>query len=326
MSEHSIASAERPVVFMFPGQGAQYVNMGRALYEQNEVFRRHIDIAASALKPVLDVDIRAILYPNPAAEKDAADRLRQTAVTQPVLFAVEDALAMVWLDWGVRPSAMIGHSVGEYTAACLAGVFSFEDTIVVLAERARLMQAQPPGGMLAVRSPASDIVERLREPLALAAVNAPALSVVSGPADALEILRRELEETGIRTTTLHTSHAYHSSMMDPVMEPFIQTVSRVARNAPRIPFISSLTGTWVTTEQATDPMYWARQLRSTVRFSDGIRELLGTSGQLFLEVGPGTTLTTFAVQHVDTRTARSIIPSLGHPQSNESAVASLGAA
>jgi acyl transferase domain-containing protein len=309
------AAEETPAAFLFPGQGAQQVNMGRGLYETESAFRNEIDRCCEILRPLLGLDLRALLYPPAGADLDAAQRqLTETWITQPALFVVEYALARLWMAWGVRPRAMIGHSLGEYVAACLAGVFDVEDALRLLARRARLMQDLPGGAMLAVRLPEAEVLPLLDPPLALAAVNGAALCVVSGPADAVAALRERLEAQGTACRPLHTSHAFHSAMMDPILAPFTEIVRSVALRAPQIPYVSGLTGTWITPEQATDPGYWARQLREAVRFADGFGELARSAAaaprQVFLEVGPGQALTSLARQHPDKAPAHEVLASL----------------
>ena len=205
---------------------------------------------------------------------------------------IEYALARLWMQWGVRPEAMIGHSVGEFVAACLAGVLSLEDALAAIAERGRLMQQLPTGAMLSVRLGEGDVTPLLNGELSLAAANSPRLSVVSGPEPAIGLLHQELERRGVGARRLPTSHAFHSSMMDPILDPFEKVVKRIRLRAPSIPYISGVTGTWVTPKQATDPAYWAKHLREPVRFSAGIGQLRLIPERLFLEVGPGTTLCT----------------------------------
>ncbi len=303
----------RAVAFLFSGQGAQYVNMARELYEVEPVFRAAVDRCAEALKPHLGLDLRAVLYPEPAAEADAARQLVQTALAQPALFVVEYALAQLWMAWGVRPQAMLGHSIGEYVAACLAGVLSLEDALALVAARGRLMQDLPPGSMLAVPLAAAEIEPELGPDLALAAVNAPRLCVVSGPTPQVEALRERLEARGVSCRPLHTSHAFHSPMMEPVLKPFAEQVARLRLQPPSLPYLSNVTGTWITPEQATDPAYWAAHLRSTVRFADAAAELFRDPSLIFLEVGPGQTLSTLMKQHPDRPEGCVALASLRHP-------------
>ena len=286
-----------PLVFMFPGQGAQRVDMARELYEHDITFREQVDLCCEILKPQLGLDLRTILYPDTGKVDEAKQKITQTAITQPALFAIEYALAKLWMSWGVVPEAMIGHSIGEYVSACLAGIFSLEDARTLVAARGRLMQQLPAGTMLAARMPENEMKPLLSEHLSIAAVNAPALCVASGPADAIESLQRELSQRDMASTLLQTSHAFHSAMMDPVLPPFAGLVGKLKLNAPQIPFISNVTGTWISAEQATDPNYWAKHLRQPVRFADGIGELLKSPERILLEVGPGQTLCSLAKQH-----------------------------
>ena len=311
---HKATGTTPSIVFMFPGQGAQHAHMGRELYESEPLFKEIVDDCSEILKPILDVDLREILYPNGGDEAQSAEALKQTVITQPALFAVEYALARLWMSWGVVPRAMIGHSVGEYVAACLSGVFSMEDAVTLLSARSRLMQEQPPGSMLAVRLPEEQMQTYLGDGVSLAAVNAPNLSVVSGPPEGVAALRERLDGERIAARPLHTSHAFHSAMMDPVLEPFTRQVEKTTRNSPRIPFISSATGAWITDGQAVDQHYWAYQLRQAVRFSPGIRELRKEPGRVFLEVGPSKTLSTLVRQHADQNGPVTVVASLRHAQ------------
>jgi amino acid adenylation domain-containing protein len=310
-------SATPTIVFMFPGQGAQHVNMGRGLYESEPVFAEKLNFCADILQPLLGFDLRKVFYPSEGQEDESAEILKQTTVTQPALFAIEYALACLWMEWGIRPDAMIGHSVGEYVAACLSGVFSPEDALRVLCERARLMQTRPSGAMLAARLPEEQAVRFFDDHTAIAGCNAPAVTVFSGPHEAMDALLLRLEAEGISARKLHTSHAFHSSMMDPVLEPFIQCVARVGRHEPQIPFVSGTTGDWIAAKDATDPSYWARQLRNPVRFSPGIRLLQKYPGRVFLEVGPSRTLSTLALQHGPGEGAQLVLASLGHAQERQ---------
>ncbi|HKW29806.1 MAG TPA: amino acid adenylation domain-containing protein [Verrucomicrobiae bacterium] len=308
-----IPEAENPpVIFMFPGQGAQQVNMARELYEHETVFREQVDNGCEMLQPHLGFDLRTMLYPEPEKAGEAQKQLTQTAVAQPALFVVEYALAKLWMSWGVPPQAMVGHSVGEYVAACLSGIFPLDDALTLVAARGRMMQQMPAGTMLAVRLPESEIKPLLGEQISLAAINAPSLCVISGPADAVETVRRALTERGVATTLLQTSHAFHSPMMEPVLRPFAELVGKMRLNAPKIPFISNVTGQWILGEEATDANYWVKHLRHTVRFADGVSALLKEPARVFLEVGPGRTLCNLAKQHPACGAGTVIVPSLSH--------------
>ncbi len=311
-------SCDRSIVFMFTGQGAQYVNMARELYQSEPTFREECDRCFSLLQPHLNLDLRSCLYPTPENVEQAAEQLKQTAITQPALFAIEYALAKLWMSWGVQPQAMIGHSIGEYVAACLAGVFSLEDALALVATRGRLMQQMPAGAMLSVNLSADEVQPFLGEKLSLAASNAPSLSVVSGSVEAVEELERQLEAKEIGYRRLHTSHAFHSQMMNPIVGTFTEHLKTVKLNPPQIPFISNVIGTWITAAEATDSNYWARHLRQGVRFAEGIAELLKDSRVLFLEVGPGRTLSTLAKQQAS---GRIVLSSLPHPKDEQADVA-----
>ncbi|HEY9670136.1 MAG TPA: SDR family NAD(P)-dependent oxidoreductase [Waterburya sp.] len=313
-------SSDRSVVFMFTGQGAQYVNMARELYRSEPTFREECDRCFALLQPHLGIDLRSCLYPTDKDVEKATQQLKQTAIAQPALFVIEYALAKLWMSWGVQPQSMIGHSIGEYVAACLADVFSLEDVLALIATRGRLMQQMPAGAMLSVNLSASEVQPFLDETLSLAASNAPSLSVVSGSMEAVEQLERQLAEKGVEYRCLHTSHAFHSEMMDSVIAPFTEQVKKVNLKVPKIPFVSNVTGTWITATEATDPNYWARHLRQPVRFSEGIAELLQDSQAIFLEVGPGRTLSTLTKQQA---IGRVVLSSLRHPKDEQSDVVSV---
>ncbi|HLO52465.1 MAG TPA: type I polyketide synthase, partial [Kamptonema sp.] len=308
-------SSDRPVVFMFTGQGAQYVNMAQELYQSELIFREECDRCFKFLKPHLGLDLRQLIYPSKKDTEKATQKLQQTAITQPALFVIEYAIAKLLISWGVQPQSIIGHSIGEYVAACLAGVFSLEDALLLVATRGKMMQQLPNGGMISVSLSAEKVQLFLNENLSLAASNSPSLSVVSGTTEAISKLKYKLAENEIEYRQLHTSHAFHSPMMDSIIEPFLVVLKKVKFNPPQIPFISNLTGTWITAAEATDPNYWARHLRETVRFLEGISELIKDSQLIFLEVGPGRTLTTLTKQQAS---GRIVLSSLPHPQDRES--------
>lgn len=302
---------ERPVVFMFSGQGSQYPHMATELYEAEPTFHRIVDECCDLLAPHLDLDLRTLLLPKvPSAQ--AAEQLQQTWITQPALFVIEYALARLWMEWGIQPAAMVGHSIGEYVAACVAGVFSLPDALKLVATRGRLVQALPRGTMLALPLSEAAIAPLLGESLSVAAVNESSRCVVSGSDAAIQALEARLSEQGIEGRRLHTSHAFHSHMMDPILEPLAQQVSAIQRHAPQIPFISNVTGTWITAEQAIDPVYWTQHLRQAVRFADGLGTLMETPNRILLEVGPGRTLVTLANRHPAKADDQLILASLCH--------------
>ncbi|AFZ60776.1 SDR family NAD(P)-dependent oxidoreductase [Anabaena cylindrica FACHB-243] len=317
VDQELLTSSNRSVVFMFTGQGSQYVNMGKELYEQETIFREECDRCFDYLQHHLHIDLHSYLYPTETDIQTATQQLQQTAITQPALFVIEYALAKLWISWGVSPVAMIGHSIGEYVAACIAGVFSLEDALSLVVTRGKMMQQLPAGAMLSISLPAQKVQSFLGDNLSLAASNAPLLSVVSGSIADITELEQQLTAKSIEYRRLHTSHAFHSSMMAAVVEPFTLAVKKIKLHPPQIPFISNLTGTWMTPEAATDPNYWARHLRQGVRFAEGIAQLLQNAESIFLEIGPGRTLTTLTKQQAS---ARVILSSLRHPQEKQSDV------
>ena len=312
------SAQNRPVVFMFTGQGAQYVQMARELYETEASFRADVDHCCEILEPHLQLDLRTVLYPSAERSDEASEQLTQTQLTQPALFVIEYALARLWMRWGVRPAALIGHSIGEYVAACIAGVFTLEDALQIVVERGRLMQQAPHGAMLAVPLCEKELSSRLNGELSLAAVNAPSLCVVSGKVEAVERFERKLSGEGLVCRRLHTSHALHSAMMEPLLPMFAAKLKKVKIGAAQIPIVSTLTGTWLTAEEAADPGYWSKHMRQTVRFADALSEILKQPETVLLEIGPGQTLSALAKQQAETRV---VLSSLRHPHDNQSDVA-----
>jgi len=273
------------VVFMFPGQGSQYVNMGLDLYKNEPVFKQAVDECANILQQTLKEDIRGIIYPKkPSIE--AEEKINNTYYTQPAMFVIEYSMAKLCMSWGILPSAFIGHSIGEFVAAHLAGTFSLEDGLRLIATRGKLMSELPRGCMLAVRADYEKLKSLLSEDLSLAAVNSPGSSVIAGPIKSIDDFSMRLTEANISNKLLATSHAFHSSMMDPIVAPFEEAVKSIKLNLPRIPIVSTVTGKWMTDADATNPNYWAAHLRSTVRFSDAVVTLLEDERRLILEVGP----------------------------------------
>jgi acyl transferase domain-containing protein len=316
---------DRPVVFMFPGQGSQHVAMGRGLYDAEPAFRACVDECADLLKPVLGEDIRALMFPDGGATPEATERLTRTAHAQPALFVIEYALARLWMSWGVQPDAMIGHSVGEWVAACLSGVVSLADALRLVALRGRLMEEMPVGVMLAVPLPETTVRRMLPPDVWLAAINAPSMCVVSGTAEAIDRFAEALQADGVEGQRLQTSHAFHSGLMDAAVPQFVAAVAQAPLAKPSSPFISNLTGTWITEADATSAAYWGRQIREAVRFADGAAELLRNDQRVFLEVGPGQALTTLMRRQAGPAVQR-LVPSLRRPQEQTPDGATIGAA
>ena len=322
-----VAGAGRPVAFVFAGLGEQYPGMARGLYRDEPGFRAAFDRAAALLAPHVGTDLAALLFPAGEKAKDGvggiggmdlrrllnrrplempatpvptgADPLDRTALLQPAFFALDYALASLLLDWGVKPQAMIGYSLGEYVAACLAGVLSLADAAQLVALRARLVDALPEGAMLAVPLSEAELAASLPEGLSIAAVNGPRATVAAGPPAAIAELSRQLSAAGIAARRLRTTHAFHSPMLAPAAQPLAAAAREIALHPPRIPFVSNVTGTWITASEATDPRYWAEHLLRPVRFAQGIAELWREPGRVLLEIGPGQSLSALALQLTD---------------------------
>ncbi|BBC27207.1 type I polyketide synthase [Pseudanabaena sp. ABRG5-3] len=304
----------RGINFLFTGQGSQYVKMGEGLYQQESIFRSQLDRCSRILQPVIGLDLRDILYPSESQIDEMAVKLQETAIAQPAIFAIEYALAQQWIAWGIKPKAMLGHSLGEYVAACIAGVFSLEEALKLVAVRGKLMQALPKGKMLSISLPEAEIKPFLNKDIALAAINAPNLAVVSGTIEAIARLEQQLQELSIEYRQLHTSHAFHSAMMEPMLDDFRNEIEKIKLSVPKIPYISNVSGTWITEAQATDPEYWLEHIRQTVRFADGLGTLLQDQDSVLLEVGAGKTLSTLAMRHPARNPQQIVLTSLRHPQ------------
>jgi amino acid adenylation domain-containing protein len=283
----AVEPAEPRVVFVFPGQGSQCHRMGLGLYDREVVFSEAFDACRAILQPLLGGDLLTFLDP-PGGAEEADAALRQTWLAQPALFAVEYALAMQFQSWGVAPTALIGHSVGEFVAATIAGVMSLEDALRVVALRGKLMQAAPGGSMLSVRLPIEQLRPILPEALDLAAVNAPGLCVVGGPEQDVDAFVRTLEAREVVCRKLHTSHAFHSRSMAAAASDIEAPLRALALRPPAVPIYSTVTGGVLTAAEATDPTYWARQLRSPVVFGAAVAaaDAAAAGGALFLDLGP----------------------------------------
>jgi phthiocerol/phenolphthiocerol synthesis type-I polyketide synthase E len=315
--------ANPPVVFMFPGQGAQHAQMGQDCYENEPVYRDAVDECATLLAAHAGYDIRDLLYPRLRGLSGPADDLRQTRYTQPALFVVEYALARLWMSWGIEPEAMLGHSVGEYVAACLAGVFTLEDALRVVAERGRLVQELPAGSMAAAMATPEALAPYLDHEVSIAAINEPAVCTLSGPSERLAAVVERLQADGITCRPVQTSHAFHSSMMDPAVDGLRALLASIRLRPMKIPFVSNVTGTWITEEQAMEPGYWARHLREPVLFARSAAELLQRKERVFVEVGPGQTLSSFVRRHPDRETGQLVVSTLGQSRGKGAAYANL---
>ncbi len=305
------SAAARDVVFMFPGQGSQYVRMGQNLYEHSSVFREHLDRCAEILIPLLGRDLRDVLFPASGDEEASKEILKNTQFTQPALFALGYSLAKVWQAWHVTPTALMGHSIGEFAAAAVAGVFRLEDGLRMIAERGRAMQALPGGSMMSVRMPGAEVEPLLWGDMAIGSFNGPELCVVAGPDDQVKQLQEKLEAQDIVCRHLHTSHAFHSPMMNDIVDPFADFVGQFELSPPQIPILSTVTGDWMTDEQATDARYWADHLRCPVRFSEAVTQMWDDDPtRILIELGPRRTLATLSRQHATDPKTQLALPTL----------------
>jgi len=325
LNVNTLQETPTEIVFTFPGQGAQYLNMGLALYEQQPVYKAAIDRCAYILKDFIDQDIRDIIF----ATSDAAvatSKLKDTRYTQPALFATEFALAQLYMSWGIKPSLFIGHSVGEYVAAHFADVFSLTDALKLVATRGELISKLPCGSMLSVRQNAKVIKNLLSEDLSIAAVNGPMLCVVSGPTDQIASLSKLLDQQEIANKPLFTSHAFHSSMMDPILADFSSIVTEVKLSKPNIKIISTVTGKILTDQQAIDVDYWTTHLRNTVEFVKAAETALTYDSPVFIEVGPGTVTSTLVRQIAlsEKKTVKAINSLVPSQHADESILNALG--
>jgi acyl transferase domain-containing protein/glutamate-1-semialdehyde aminotransferase/non-ribosomal peptide synthetase component F/thioesterase domain-containing protein len=303
-------------VFLFPGQGSQYVDMGQDLYRDEAVFRQELNRCAEILKRHLKIDLCTILYPpDESARVEANKKIHETCVTQPAIFAVEYAIAKLWMSRGIQPDALIGHSIGEYVCAVISEAMSLEDALALLSLRATLMAALPSGSMLSVRLSAVEVEALLPDGVSIAAANSQKLCVVSGPTAILEAFSSELTSKNIASRLLATSHAFHSNMMDPILGEFTQACAKTNRKVPVIRWISTCTGREITAADMADAGYWSRQLRHPVLFSKAIDTLLEkTDDYVFIEVGPGRALNQFVRQHPAKVPGDYIVASLGQSE------------
>lgn len=288
----------REVIFMFPGQGSQTLGMGTDLYEAEPTFRKTVDRSASILSRISGINLLDFIGPNHRTDADAQRAMMQTGIAQPAIFVYSAAVAELLIRRGLRPAGLIGHSLGEITAACISGALQLEDGIRLVARRGKLMGQLPPGSMLAVHLPEEEIRAFLNEEISLAAVNGPDLCVVSGKNATIKQLKALLHDHGIASQFLATSHAFHSSLMEPILEEF-KSLGRPLHHAkPRIPMLSTVNGQWIDRANQLNMKYWAMNIRNTVRFGDGIRKIIGEKDAVLLDCGPGKTLSNLARMHM----------------------------
>ncbi|GCE15768.1 type I polyketide synthase [Tengunoibacter tsumagoiensis] len=338
---------DRPVAWLFAGVGEQYIGMGRELYEQESAFRQIVDECCELARPWIGLDLRTLLFPAEEADKEAQtgldlrsllgrngakpipqseaeQRLQQTQYAQPAIFIIEYALAQLLLSWGYQPQALLGYSLGEYVVAAVSGVIALPDALQLVARRAQLISTLPKSSMLAVTLPQDAVQPYLSDQIQLAIVNSPQQSVLAGSTEAIEQLEARLNEQGISYRRLQTSHAFHSAQMEPIRRELIKLVASFTLQAPQIPYLSNVTGTWITDQQAQDATYWGRHLCETVYFAQGVQQLWEQSHPVLLEIGPGRSLASFAHQQLASvlteETPLTIIPTLRARQETGSAL------
>ncbi len=308
----NISKKQKHISFMFPGGGAQHTNMGIGLYENEPVFQQAVDKCVDILKTKHDLDLREILFPN--QEVKLSQPLENPLHAIALLFTIEYATAQLWMSYGIRPKEMIGHSLGEYVAACIAGVFRLEDAMAMVVKRGELFQTLPLGGMLSVPMSPKEVQPFMDENLSFAAINKPDHCVVSGSVKAIDRIKEKLNTKEIHSTRLHIRVAAHSLEVEPILKEFKAFLQKIKYSKPKIPIISNLTGTWAKAENIASPKYWVNHLRQTVRFAEGVETLLQQDDRILLEVGPGQTLSTFARQHPAKQKSQVILASLRHPK------------
>ena len=286
------ATVDREVVFMFPGQGSQHVGMGRELYLHEKVYRDAIDSCAERLIDIANIDFRPLLYPDTGKTTSVPAQLY--IIMQPVFFSVQYAMAELLLSWGIRPTAVIGHSIGECAAAKVAGVISLDDAIRLTFTRGDVVRRLPPGALLVAAIRHDELRSRLTNQLSIAAINGPAQTIISGPRDAVSALHERLQSEAVQCQLVEATHAGHSSMLDPVLGEFEERVRGIKLHASSVPMVSTVTGTWVSDDEIVESTYWVRNLRETVKFASGIAELLRQSNRAFVDIGPGASLAKLA--------------------------------
>ena len=308
--EKNSVSKNKQIVFMFPGGGAQHTNMGKELYHQEKVFKETVDQCLSILKQEHNLDLKNVLYPNHSESKPILDPLHGITL----LFTIEYATAKLWLSWGIQPKEMIGHSLGEYTAACVAGVFSLKDALGMVATRGQLFKTLNEGGMLSVPMSEKEIAPYVTGQLSFAAINKPDNCVLSGSTSSIDKLKTILDKKEVNSSLLHITVAAHSEMVEPILDKFEQYLLGVRFQQPTYNILSNVYGDFIDPKEIQTPQYWVKHLRNTVRFSDGIGKLLNKKNRLFLEIGPGQTLSTFTRQHPAKQKEHVILASLRHPK------------
>ena len=306
-------SGDASVVFMFPGGGAQYVNMGYDLYKAEPEFAKWVDRGVSLHKERTGVDLKTIWFVSNEGAEAAEQTFIRPSMQLPAIFIVEIALAKLWQSKGIEPSALIGHSVGENTAACLSGVMNFEDALGLVSLRGQLFETVEPGGMLSVALSVDDLSTYLNDDLALATINGPNQCTVAGRSDALKALEKKLTTDDVDVQVIPIAIAAHSHLLEPILNEFGDYLRSIKLKTPEIPFISNFTGDWISDSDAQDPEYWVRHLRNTVQFSSGVMRLLDNDKNIFIEVGPGKILGSLVKLHQADAASR-VVSTLRHPR------------
>ncbi|MGK0463728.1 MAG: acyl transferase domain-containing protein, partial [Lentimonas sp.] len=322
---HKAPNEPAPVNFMFAGGGAQHINMGRDLYDSEPLYKSTIDDCLKIANDLVDFDLRAVLYPEKDQEEQAKKDIINPTRALPALFITQYAQAKLWQSWGIQPDAMIGHSMGEYTAACLAGVFSPRDAIAMVSKRGELFEKLPPGAMLSVMLDENAVTPYLGKDLSIAAVNSPSLCVIAGPAEKIEALQEIFEKQETECRRVHISVAAHSAMLEPILEEFETFLNTIEYSVPQNKIASNVTGKWLSDEEAINPKYWVKHLRQTVRFADGLSLLLKEKPEntlpVLLEIGPGNTLSSLTKQHNLVTRDYLVASSMRHPKEAENDLA-----
>ena len=316
-SEYVAGNSKAQTIFMFSGQGSQYVNMGLSLYEKEPLYREHIDTCNEIVRSKTGIDLKTVLFSQEG--EDSTSLINQTEFAQPILFTIEYALSQLLISWGIKPDLLIGHSIGEYVAACLSGVFSLEDALSLVISRGKLMQKAPTGIMLSVSLSKNELSSLLsnNHEISIAAINSSELCVVSGKQGSIEEFQQTLHERSIASKILQTSHAFHSYLMDDILPEYEKEVKRIKIHHQQIPFVSNLTGKPARDNEISKSEYWVRQLREPVKFSDGIEIILGQGACYFIEVGPGKALSTFVNSHKNKGSNHKVINTIRHSDAQE---------
>lgn len=310
--EYYSENDNKKIIFMFPGQGTQYINMGLNLYQEEEIFRREIDRCLNIVKPYIGFDLKDILYPTSDNIEKAKEEIDNVLVTPALVFIIEYALARLLMEWGIKPDGMIGHSFGEYTAACMSGVFSLEEALQIITFRSMLMSRLPQGVMMSVPLSATQLSGLLTDDIAIAIDNGSSC-IISGSKEAVETFAKEMKEKRHICQYVQISVACHSQAMNSILDEFRAKIETLHLNPPQTPFISNVTGTWITDDEALSPEYWVNHLRKTVRFADGIKKLVEKEDTIYLEVGPGNVLSGIVFQYLEKKSGKYVINLLKHP-------------